>query len=554
MSKVISYGDEARKDIFQGIEMVANAVKVTMGPKGRNVILDKWFGGPTITNDGVTVAKEIELENKNFNIGASIIKEAAEKTNKEAWDWTTTTVILAHAMAQEWLRYIRSGVNPFALGRWLHKVVNKLIEELKAKTKQVKNKEEINQIATISAQDESVGSLIADVMEEIWHDWVITVEEGKSIGLTKEIKTGMQFDQWYCSPYFVTDAQRMEAVVEKPYILVTDKKINSLKDILQVLEAIAMSGKKEVVIIAEDVEGEALASLVLNKIRWMLNVLAIKAPGFGDRKKEMLKDIAVVTWATLITEELWHKLEDTTIQMLGSADKVIATKDNTIIVDGEGSEKEIEERAKMIKAQIDNSTSDYDKEKLQERLAKLVGGVAVIKVGAATEMEMKNKKYKIEDALNATRAAVQEWIVTWGWIALLKVGKILDTFTLEDEDESLAIEIIRNAIRYPVIQIANNAGYKWDRVVEKVQEKADFNYGFDARTWEFKDLFKEWIIDPAKVIRVSLENAVSAAAMFLTTDAVIVDAPKKECSWSCWHGWWWAGMWWMGWMWGMDMY
>ncbi len=547
MAKTIHYGDEARKQMFQGIEMVANAVKVTMGPKGRNVILEKSYGSPTVTNDWVTVAKEIELEDKMNNIGASMIKEAAEKTNKEAGDGTTTTVVLSHAMAKEWLRYIRSGVNPFALGRGLHKTVAKLIEDLAAKAKPIKNKEEIKQVATISAQDEEVGSLIAEVMEEIGNDGTITVEEGKSLGLTKEIKTGMQFDQGYLSPYFVSDPQRMEAIVEKPYILVTDKKISSLKDILQLLESVAMSGKKDFVIIAEDIEGEALASLVLNKIRGMLNVLAIKAPGFGDRKKEMLKDIATVTGATLITEELGLKLEDATIDMLGKADKVISTKDNTVIVDGNGEEKEIQERADTIRAQLENTTSEYDKEKLAERLAKLVGGVAVIKVGAATEMEMKNKKYKIEDALNATRAAVQEWIVAGWGVALLKVAKVLETLSFDDEDENIAIEIVKNAIQYPVIQIANNAGYKWDRVVEKIKEESDFNHGFDAKTGEFKDLVKWGIIDPAKVIRVALENAVSTAAMFLTTDAAIVDIPKKEEQQI--HAP--SGMWGMG---GMDMY
>lgn len=547
MSKTIHYGDEARKNMFHGIEMVTNAVKVTMWPKGRNVILEKSYWAPTVTNDWVTVAKEIELEDKTHNIGASMVKEAAEKTNKEAGDGTTTTVVLSYAMSKEWLRYIRSWVNPFALGRWLHKAVTKLIEELAAKAKPIKNKEEIKQVATISAQDEEVWTLIAEVMEEIWNDGTITVEEWRSIGLTKEIKTWMQFDQWYLSPYFVSDSQRMESVIEKPYILVTDKKISSLKDILQLLESVAMSGKKDMVIIAEDVEWEALASLVLNKIRGMLNILAIKAPGFGDRKKEILKDIATVTGATLITEELWIKLEDATIDMLGKADKVISSKDNTIIVDWKGDTKNIQERADTIRAQLENTTSEYDKEKLAERLAKLVWWVAVIKVGAATEMEMKNKKYKIEDALNATRAAVQEGIVAWWWVALLKVAKILDNLSFDDEDENIAIEIVKNAIQYPVIQIANNAWYKWDRVVEKIKEEKDFNYWFDAKTWEFKDLVKWWIIDPAKVIRVALENAVSTAAMFLTTDAVIVDIPKKEEP--NMHAP--AGMWWMGWM---DMY
>jgi chaperonin GroEL len=550
MPKHIHYGDDARKEVFAGIEMVANAVKVTMGPKGRNVILDKGYGWPTVTNDWVTVAKDIELENKLHNIGASIVKEAAEKTNKQAGDGTTTTTVLTYAMAQEWLRYIRSGVNPFALGRGLHKAVAKLIQELQAETKQLKSKEEIQQVATISAQDDEVGALIADVMDEVGQDGVITVEEGKSLGLTKELTKGMQFDQGYASPYFVSDSQRMEAIIEKPAILITDKKISSIKDILKVLEELAASGKKDIVIIADDVEGEALASLVLNKMRGMLNVLAIKAPGFGDRKKEMLADIAAVTGSTVITEELGLKLDDANSSMLGSADKIIASKDKTIIVWGKGSQDVINERANQLRAQISNSTSDYDKEKLAERLARLVGGVAIIQVGAATEMEMKNKKYKIEDALNATRAAVEEGIVVWGWTALVKLAKKLDALKLEDEDEQIGVEIIKNAIVYPVIQIANNAGYKGDRVVEKVKEHTDFNHGFDAKTGEFTDLFKDGIIDPSKVLRVALENSVSAAAMFLTTDAVIVDAPKKESDaapdlWGMW------GMGWMGGMWGM---
>lgn len=528
MAKILSYGDDARKEMFFGIELVANAVKVTMGPKWRNVILDKWYGWPTVTNDGVTVAKEIELENKYHNIGASIVKEAAEKTNKEAGDGTTTTTVLTYAMAKEGLRYIRSGVNPFALGRGLHKAVDHLISELGKETKQLNNKQEIKDVATISAQDEEVGTLIADVMDEVGQDGVVTVEEGKSIGLTKELTKGMQFDQGYASAYFVSDSARMEAVIEKPAILVTDKKISSLKDILKVLEELAASGKKDVVIIADDVEGEALASLVLNKMRGMLNVLAVKAPGFGDRKKEMLHDIAAVTGATVITEELGLKLDDATSAHLGKADKVVSTKDKTIIVWGKGDQGAINDRADMIRAQISKASSDYDKEKLAERLAKLAGGVAVIKVGAATEMEMKNKKYKIEDALNATRAAVEEGIVVWGGTALVKLSKTLDALKLDDADEQIGIEIIKHAIGYPVVQIANNAGYKGDWVVEKIKEDKSFNAGFDAKTGEFKDLFKEGIIDPAKVLRVALQNAVSAAAMFLTTDAVIVDAPKKD--------------------------
>ena len=549
MAKQIKYWDEARKEIFSWMEMVADAVKVTMWPKWRNVILERSFWWPIVTNDGVTVAKEIDLEWKTENIWASMIKEAAEKTNKEAWDWTTTTVVLAEAMSKEWLRYIRSWVNPFSLWKWLHKAVDRLVEEIEKKARKIwDSKEKIRQVATISAQDEEVWNLIADVFEEIGKDWTITVEEGKSLWLTKEIKTGMQFDQWYSSPYFVTDTQRMEAVIEKPYILVTDKKISSIKEILQILEAIASTGKKDIVIIADDVDWEALASLVLNRIRGMLNVLTVKAPWFGDRKKEMLRDIATVTWATLITEELWIKLEDATIDMLWKADKVISTKDNTVIVDGKWDETEINERADQIKAQIWMTTSDYDKEKLVERLAKLVGWVAVIQVWAATEMEMKNKKYKIEDALNATRAAIEEGIVAWGGSVLLQLSKVLEDFKLEDADEQVAVNIVRDAIQYPVRQIANNAGFKWDWVVEKVKESEDINFGFDAREWTFKDLFEAWIIDPAKVLRVALENAVSTAAMFLTTETVVVDAPEKEHHHDHPAD---AWMWGMGWMWGM---
>ena len=545
MAKTLHFGDDARKSIFSGIETVANAVKVTMGPKGRNVILERSYGGPIVTNDGVTVAKEIELEDKSENIGANMIKEAAEKTNKEAWDGTTSTVVLAHAMAKEGLRYVRSGVNPFSLGKGLHKAVEILTHEIHQKAQPVDSPEKIRQVATISAQDEEVGNLISEVFEEIGKDGTITVEEGKSIGLTKEIKTGMQFDQGYSSPYLVTDTQRMEAVVEKPYILVTDKKVSSIKEILWVLESVAATGKKDFVIIAEDVDGEALASLVLNKIRGMLNILTIKAPGFWDRKKEMLRDIAVVTGATLITEELGIKLEDTTIDMLGKAEKVISSKDNTVIVSGKGNPDEIEARANQIKGQLSQTTSDYDREKLAERLAKLVGGVAVIQVGAATEMEMKNKKYKIEDALNATRAAIEEGIVAGGGSVLLQLSKVLDTVKFDDPDEQVAIEIVKNAIQYPVKQIADNAGFKWDRVVEKVKESDQVNFGFDAKEGTFKDLFTSGIIDPAKVLRVALENAVSTAAMFLTTETVIVDLPKSECNCGHSHGAE-AGVWGMG--------
>ena len=546
MKKDIHYADDARKQLLKWVETVANVVKVTMWPKWRNVILDKWFGAPTVTNDGVSVAKEIELEDKVENVWAEMVKEAAEKTNKEAWDGTTSTVVLAHAIAKEGLRYIDSWINPFALGRGLHKAVDKLVADIQDTAQQIgDSKEQIKQVATISAQDEEVGDLIADVFEEIGKDGTITVEEGNTLGLSKEIKTGMQFDQWYLSPYFVSDSQRMECVIDKPYVLVTDKKIWSMKEIIQLLESMAATGKKDMLLIAEDVEWEALASLILNKIRGMLNVVAVKAPGFGDRKKEILKDIATVTWATLITDQLGIKLEDATIDMLGKADKVIVNKDETIIVDGKWDTDEINDRANQIRAQIWITKSDYDKEKLAERLAKLVGWVAVIKVWAATEMEMKNKKFKIEDALNATRAAIEEGIVAgWGSV-LVQLSKTLGKIKLEDQEEQVAVEIIQQAIQYPLKQIADNAGFKWDWVVEKIKESKDMDYGFDARTGEFTNLKKAGIIDPAKVIRVSLENAVSTAAMLLTTEAVVVDKPEDKCS--CNHADAGAGMW--GWMW-----
>ena len=551
MAKVIKYHDDARKEIFAGMEMVAEAVMVTMWPKGKNVLLEKSFGAPTSTNDGVTVAKEIEFEDKYHNIGASLVKEAAENTNKVAWDGTTTTTVLAYAMAKEWLRYIRSGVNPFSLGRWLHTAVASIIDELMKKSTKVTDREEIKQVATISAQDDNVGELIADIMEEVGQDGVITVEEGKTLGLDKEVVKGMQFDQGYASPYFISDSQRMEAVVEKPLILVTDSKVSSMKDIVGVLEQAAATGRKDFVIIADDVEGEALANLVLNKMRGILNVVAIKAPGFGDRKKEMLKDIAAVTGAAVITEELGLKLETATVDMLWQADKIISTKEHTTIVGGKGEKDTIDQRISEIRVQIDNASSDYDREKLQERLARLAGGVAVIKVWAATETEMKNKKYKIEDALNATRAAVEEGIVAGGWVTLVNLVPILEAMNLTDHDEQIGVEIVKEAIQYPVKQIANNAGHKGDHVVEKVKENPEFNYGFDAKNGEYKDMLTDGIIDPAKVIRVALENAVSAAAMFLTTDAVIVDAPKKDSApeMPAWGGM--GGMWWMGWMWGM---
>ena len=528
MGKLITYSDTARKEVYKGIKEVADAVKVTMGPKGKNVMIESGFWGPKVTNDGVSVAKEIELEGKLENIGAELVKEAANKTNDAAGDGTTTTVTLVDSITKEWLRYINSWVNPFILWKWLDQAVSTLIENLQKNAKKLDNKEEIKQVATISAQDEKVWELIADVMEEIGEDGVVTVEEGKSIWLEKEIVKGMQFDQGYESPYFVTNPERMEAVVENANIIITDKKISNLQEVLPLMEKIATAGSKNIVIISDWVEWEALATLVLNKLKGVLNVLAVKAPGFGDNKKLLLQDIAVVTGWTVISEEMWMSFDNVGTEVVWWASKVIANKDKTIIVDGKWDKHNIENRINQLKLQLENTTSEYDKEKLQERIAKLAGGVAVIKVWAATEAEMKNKKDKIEDALNATRAAMEEGIVAWGGTALLKLQKELENIKAEDEDVKVWIEIIKSAIEYPAKQIANNAGYKGDVVVENVKNNEDINYGFNAKTGEYTDLMKQWVIDPVKVIRVALQNAVSAAKMLLTTETVITEAPKPE--------------------------
>ena len=544
MAKIIKYWDEARRELYEWIKTVADAVKVTMWPKWKNVIIQRGFWSPTVTNDWVSVAKEIELKDNFQNIWVDIVKEAANKTNDQAWDWTTTTVVLVDAIAKEWLKYIRSGVNPFALSRWLHKAVDHLTQEILKNSKKLETKEEIRQVATLSAQDENVWELIADVMDEIWTDGVVTVEEWKSIGLTKDLVKWMQFDQGFLSPYFISDQARQEAVIENPAVLVTDKKISSAKDFLPALEPLAAKWKREIFIIADDVDWEALATLVVNKLRGVLNVIAVKAPWFWDRKKEMLKDIAAVVWATVVSDELGIKFEDVTADMLWTAEKIITTKDNTTIVAGKWPVDWIRWRVESIKAQLENETSEYNKEKLQERLARLVGWVAVIKVWAATEMEMKNKKFKIEDALNATRAAIEEWIVTWGWSALLKLSNSLESLKLKDSDEQIWVQIIKDAIQFPAKQIAENAGYKGDWVVENVKQNDDFSYWFDSSKWDYTNLLEAWIIDPAKVLRVALQNATSAASMVLTTESVIADEPKSDSA---------PTMPDMGWMWGMWM-
>lgn len=544
MAKQIIYWDDARKQLYNWVKLVADAVKVTMWPKWKNVILERGYWAPNVTNDWVTVAKDIELEDKIENIWAELVKEAASKTNDAAWDWTTSTVVLVDAIVREWLRYINSWVNPFALWRWLNKTVDILVQELHKKSKKIDSKEEIKNVATISAQDPDVWELISQVMEEIWKDWVVTVEEWKSIGLQKDIVTWMQLDQWYLSPYFVTDSSRMESVIENAYIIITDKKISSIKEILPLLEQLASTWWKDILIVAEDLEWEALATLVLNKLRWVLNIVAVKAPWFGDRKKEILKDLAILTWWQLITEELWLSFDNVWLEVIWRADKVISKKDKTTIVWWKWNDIDVKSRVEEIKVQIDNTTSDYDKEKLQERVARLSGWVAVIRVWAATEMEMKNKKYKIEDALNSTRAAIQEWIIAWWWTALLKLISHISNLKLQDPDEQIWVEILKQAIQYPAKQIANNAWYKWDLIVEKILEWEWDSYGFNASNWLYWNLMEDWVIDPVKVIRVSLQEAVSAASMILTTDAVVADKPKSKDSLpDMWN------MWWMGWMW-----
>jgi len=527
MSKEIRFSEEARKKIKTGADKLTNAVKVTIGPKGRNVVLDKGFGSPTITNDGVTIAKEIELEDKTENLGAEIIKEVAEKTNDVAGDGTTTAVILTQAIISEGLKNVAAGSNPLAIKRGIEKGVAKIVSALKAIKKEINSKEEKSQVATISAESKEIGNLISEVMEEAGKDGVITVEESKGFGLEKEIVKGLQFDRGYASPYMITDTERMESVFEDPYILVTDKKISAIAEILPILEKIAQSGKKELVIIAEEIEGEALATLVVNKLRGAFNALAIKAPGFGDRKKEMLQDIAIVTGAQVISEEVGLKLENVKITQLGSARKVVAAKENTTIVEGKGSPEKIRERTDQIRKEIEISDSDFDKEKLQERLAKLAGGVAVIKVGAATEVEQKAKQHKIEDALAATKAAVEEGVVPGGGVALLRASLELENVEVEAE-EKIGLNILIRALQGPIRQIAENAGIDGSVVVQKVKESEDKNFGFDAATLDYKNLMEAGIVDPTKVVRSALQNAASAAAMFLTTECVVSEKPEEK--------------------------
>lgn len=526
MAKQIQYQETARKKLKIGVDKLADSVKVTLGPKGRNVVLDKGFGPPTITNDGVTIAKEVELEDKIENLGAEIIKEVAEKTNDVAGDGTTTAVVLAQSIISEGLKNVAAGANPLALKRGIEKGVEKIVKGLKKLSKQITAKEEMAQVATIAAENKEIGNLIAEIMQEIGKDGVITVEESKTFGIQKEIVKGLQFDRGYISPYMITDAERMEAVFEDPYIFITDKKISSLKEILPVLEKVAQTGKKELVIIADEVEGDALATLVVNKIRGVFNALAIKAPGFGDRRKEMLEDIAAVTGSQVISEEVGLKIENIDLKQLGTARRVVASKENTTIIEGKGEKGEIDARVKQIKKELRVSDSEFDKEKLQERLAKLVGGVAVIKVGAATEVEQKAKQHKTEDALSAAKAAVEEGVVPGGGVALLRAISALDELKLE-EDELTGVNILRKALEAPIRQIAQNAGLDGAVIAQKVKE-GEQGFGFNAQTMEYQDLMQSGIVDPTKVVRSALENASSAASMFLTTEVVIAEKPEEK--------------------------
>jgi chaperonin GroEL len=530
MAKQILFKEDARRALKRGVDALADAVKITLGPRGRNVVLDKKFGAPTITNDGVTIAKEIELEDPFENMGAQLAKEVATKTNDVAGDGTTTATVLAQAMVSEGLRNVAAGANPMAIKRGIEKSVDKAVEKIKGLATPVSGAEEIAAVASISAADPEIGKLIAEVMEKVGKDGVITVEESKSMKFETEYTEGMQFDRGYISPYFVTNADRMEAILDEPLILITDKKISSVQDILPVLEK-ALQVTKNIVIIAEDVDGEALATLVVNKLRGTINALAVKAPGFGDRRKAMLEDIAILTGGQVISEEVGRKLENATVQDLGRARRVVANKDETTIIEGRGQDSAIQARIKAIKAQIEETTSDFDREKLQERMAKLAGGVAVIKVGAATEVELKEKKHRVEDALSATRAAVEEGIVPGGGVALVAAAEVLDDLKL-DPEEQVGVQILRRALEEPLRRIAINAGQEGSVVVERVRalqkEKRSANWGYDALRDEYVDLVSRGIIDPAKVTRSALQNAASIATMVLTTETLVTDIPEKN--------------------------
>ena len=526
-AKEIAFHQPAREAILRGVQTLAEAVSVTLGPKGRNVVIEKSYGSPTVTKDGVTVAKEIEVEPRFENMGAQMVREVASRTSDKAGDGTTTATVLARSIFEEGLRLVAAGNNPMDLKRGIDRAVEVVVGELKKQSKPTQGKKDIAQVGTISANgDESIGKIIAEAMDKVGKEGVITVEEAKGLETTLEVVEGMQFDRGYSSPYFVTNAERMEAVFEDPYLLITEKKITAMADLVPVLEQVVKAGKP-LLVVAEEVEGEALATLVVNKLRGSLQVCAVKAPGFGDRRKEMLKDIAILTGANVIADELGKKLEDLSMRDLGRAKRITVDKDNTTIIDGAGKRSDIEGRIKVIRAQIEETTSDYDKEKLQERLAKLVGGVSVIKVGAATETEMKEKKARVEDALHATRAAVEEGIVPGGGVAYLRTLPALEALKIENADEALGVDIVREALEHPARRIAHNAGWEGAVVIQKIREGKG-GFGFNAQTENFEDLLETGVIDPTKVERTALQNAASVASLLLTTEALVAEKPKKK--------------------------
>jgi chaperonin GroEL len=526
-AKDVKFSTEARERMLRGVDTLANAVKVTLGPKGRNVVIEKSFGAPRITKDGVTVAKEIELEDKFENMGAQMVREVASKTSDLAGDGTTTATVLAQAIVKEGTKSVAAGMNPMDLKRGIDLAVEAIVKDLKAHAKKITSNEEISQIGTISANgDTEIGRFLADAMRKVGNEGVITVEEAKSLNTELEVVEGMQFDRGYVSPYFVTNAEKMRVEFEDPYILINEKKLSSLQPMLPLLEAVVQSGKP-LLVIAEDIEGEALATLVVNRLRGGLKVAAVKAPGFGDRRKAMLEDIAILTGGTAISEDLGIKLENVTLKMLGRAKKVVIDKENTTIVNGAGAKKDIEARVTQIKAQIEETTSDYDREKLQERLAKLAGGVAVIRVGGATEVEVKERKDRVDDAMHATRAAVEEGILPGGGVALLRALKALDGIKIADADQMAGIDIVRRAIQVPARQIVQNAGEDGSLVVGKLLENSSYNWGFNAANGEYQDLVKAGVVDPAKVVRTALQDAASVAALLITTEALVAEKPKK---------------------------
>jgi len=527
MAKKIIFDEKARESLKKGVDKLAKVVKITLGPRGSNVILDRGFGSPLITNDGVTIAKEIELEDKTENLGAEVLKQAAEKTNDVAGDGTTTAIVLAWSIITAGLKNVTAGTDALSIKRGIDKAVKAVIKELKNISQKVESHDEIANVGSISADDKEIGKMIADIFDEVGKNGVITVEESKTLGLSKEIVKGLQFDKGYISAYMITDSEKMEAVLENPYVIITDKKITSIQEILPLLDKIVQSGKKDLLIIADDLSGEALATLILNKLRGTFNVVAVKTPGFGDRKKELIEDIAIVTGSKVISEEIGLKLDKTELDDLGNARRIVINKENTTIVEGGGNAENIKNRMKQIKKQLENTDSDFDKEKLEERLAKLSGGIAVIKVGAATEVEQKEKQHRVEDAVRATKAALEEGVVPGGGIALLRSAKALENINLDNVDEKVGVDIILRALEEPIRQIAENAGRSGEVILEEAKKRKD-NEGFDVTKGEFIDMFKAGIVDPTKVTRSALENAASVSSMLLTTKAVVTDIPETK--------------------------